>query len=475
MATRVYVRSEGTPDITPSSWNFTNQINPVSLPGTLIKNSGSPMTSKTEATGTTNPTARAMGRTIIGPLKAQTINGTIKGQMRGSESNAGANATLALAVKVIQPDGTDRGVLLAQTASDSATAGNELVTSLTNATFKNASEVAAIPLSSVASSDGDYIVIEWGFRSATGTTRNITLSYGNDSATDLPEDTSTTAANNPWFEFSTTLNLVHSFVGSSDGAGAASATSATIASATASASGVASSSVTTSAFTDSVMSGGGASSAEGASAIVITATGSSEGAATGEGVGAAVVSSVSSADGTVSCIAISLSTSTATASSEGLSTGSGIGTTIVNTVGESTGAASTGFSTASISACQAAGTGNSLTVFEASEIYSTIGVSSGMAEALGVFGEEGSIASAAGAGSTAFVAAAFHSSTFSVSGTSTGSATATSVMHLVADVTVSVPAQNFTAETVVQNHESNLVAGRLFRASVPPQNFRVKA
>src|SRR5262245_58984944 len=125
MATRIYTKVSGSVGVTPSTWNFANQINPVTVPGTVTKNDGSAMTSKTEATGTTNPTARAMGRTVIGPLGAQTISGTVKGQMRGSENNAGANATPALAIKIIKPDGTDRGVLLAQTASDSATAGHE--------------------------------------------------------------------------------------------------------------------------------------------------------------------------------------------------------------------------------------------------------------------------------------------------------------------------------------------------------------
>lgn len=207
MATRIYTKVSGTVGVTPSTWNFAAQINPVTVPGTLIKNDGSVMTSKAEATGTTSPTARAMGRTIIGPLAAQSIAGaTITGQMRGSEDNIGANATLALAVKLVQPDGTDRAVLLAQTASDAATAGNELTTTVTNAIFKDAAETVAISLTPQSAVAGDYLVIEWGFRSATTTSRTITLSYGNDSATDLtPNDTTVTAANNPWWEFSQTL------------------------------------------------------------------------------------------------------------------------------------------------------------------------------------------------------------------------------------------------------------------------------
>jgi hypothetical protein len=206
MATRIYTDSSGSVGVTPSTWNFAEQVNPVTVPGTLVLNTGTVMTSKTEATSGTSPNARALGRTIVGPLAAQTISGTVKGQMRAAESNSGANATLALAIKLVQPNGTDRAVLLAQTASDSATAGHELVvTTLTNMSFQDAAESASLTLSSQTATAGDYLVIEWGVRTATATARTVTLSYGNDSATPLPEDTSTTAANTPWWEFSQTL------------------------------------------------------------------------------------------------------------------------------------------------------------------------------------------------------------------------------------------------------------------------------
>ncbi len=160
-------------------------------------------------TGTVSPFAQAVLRYVIGPIAAQTISGTVKCQMRGSESNAGANATPAIAVKLIKPDGTDRSVLLIQTASDSATVGNEFKTTLTNATFKNVAEIAAMTLTPQTATAGDYLVIELGFRSATTTQRTVNLSYGDNSATDLLEDTTTTAANNPWVEFSADIPLLH--------------------------------------------------------------------------------------------------------------------------------------------------------------------------------------------------------------------------------------------------------------------------
>src|SRR5262252_4152761 len=159
MATRVYTESSGTPTVTPSTWNFANQINPVTVPGGFRRNTGATMTSKTEATGTTNPINRAMGRTVIGPLAGGSISGTISAQMRGQESGTGANATLALAVKLIQPNGADRAVLLAQTASTNATATHELTTTLANMSFQNASDATAITLTTQTATAGDYLVI----------------------------------------------------------------------------------------------------------------------------------------------------------------------------------------------------------------------------------------------------------------------------------------------------------------------------
>lgn len=401
MATRVYVRSEGTPDITPSSWNFANQINPVSLPGTLIKNTGSAMTSKTEATGTTNPTARAMGRTIIGPLKAQTINGTVKGQMRGQESNAGANATLALAIKIIKPDGTDRGVLLAQTASDAATAGNELATSLTNAMFKDASESASITLSSVVASDGDYLVIEWGFRSATAVSRNITLSYGNDSATDLPEDTSTTAANNPWFEFSTSISIVRETVGASDGLGSSSVIGAATASSTGETSGTAGGSGVAAAFSSTVGTSTGETIAAAVSGAVWACVGTSSGTGLLNGEGTSLAASVGQ--------------------SEGIASLSGSSTSIAEAQGQSGGIATSDYLLAAFtqSVAEASGLGSSSVI--GLEIHWANGSAVGLSTVSGIAGEEqeGSVGNSIGTALVLGVATSINSSVFTASGLAT--------------------------------------------------------
>lgn len=201
MATRVYLPSSGAPAVTPATWLFTNQINPLTLPGVLVKGSTA-MTTRAQATGTTSPTTRAMLRYVVGPLADQTISGTVKAQIRAQESSTGANATLAIAVKIVQPNGVDRATLLGVTASDSATSPYEFLTALTNRRVYTSGEAQPINLSGADAQPGDYLVIEIGFRSATTTSRTISLRIGDAAVADLPDDTTSTLDDAPYVEFS---------------------------------------------------------------------------------------------------------------------------------------------------------------------------------------------------------------------------------------------------------------------------------
>lgn len=205
MATRIYLPWGNTPDVTPSDWEFANQVLTYTYKGVTTPDSSALSNSFVGATGTTSPILRAMVRWVIGPVAAQTISGTLRGQMQGYQSATGANATLAIAAKIIQSDGSDRAVLLAPTASDNITPPPEFGTTLNNRQFNNASEVTDIPITSQDASDGDYLVIEIGFRSQTTTSRNITLRLGCvASSGDLPVETTGTTATTyrPWIEFS---------------------------------------------------------------------------------------------------------------------------------------------------------------------------------------------------------------------------------------------------------------------------------
>jgi hypothetical protein len=149
---------------------------------------------------------------VCAPLAAQTISGTVKGQIRVMESAAAADNHLLLHMRVVGGDGTSRGTLFSSSAvagtTVSAVAGTdtyELDTVATNRKLPPGWSGAGASLSSVTAQDFDRLVIEIGIRhtNTTNTTFTTTFNVGSDSAsTDLPEDETTTADNWPWIELS---------------------------------------------------------------------------------------------------------------------------------------------------------------------------------------------------------------------------------------------------------------------------------
>lgn len=168
---------------------------------------GTAMATKNPVGTAANPEFICNRQYISEPLQTQTISGTIKGQIRCIESAIGKNATVAIGIRVLAEDGSIRGTLLSPAASDNTAATPpEMATSLTNRSFNDSAESASISLSSLDVKTGDRLIIEVGYRDAgTSTTQTAGSSFGDNSATDLPEDNTTTAANNPWVEFSQTL------------------------------------------------------------------------------------------------------------------------------------------------------------------------------------------------------------------------------------------------------------------------------
>lgn len=203
MAVRLYLPSSGTAPVTPSTWNHANQAGTTyTLPGRRWPE-GTALTSRTTATGTTNPYVRGVMRYVWGPLAAVEISGTVNLVMRCSEANSAANSMLSIAVKLIQPGGADRSVLLAAISSDSATSPYEFTTTLGTRRAFNASETRPIPLTSQTPTAGDYLVVEIGFRSQTGTTYNVVQQHGDPLATlDCVNADGNTSAYIPWVEFS---------------------------------------------------------------------------------------------------------------------------------------------------------------------------------------------------------------------------------------------------------------------------------
>lgn len=194
MSTRIYLPSSGLAPISPAfgAWATTTSADRVAAVLTRVF---SPMISKVSGTPAINTTALDR-QYVFGPIAAQTINGNIKGQVRCLRTAIGTAPVTAMSIRVVKPDGTDRGILLAITAGITA-----INTSLRNINF-----LTSTALSSVIAVSGDYLVIEYGV-SCGATARSITCSFGDDSSTDLPEDNTTTTANNPWIEFSQTILL----------------------------------------------------------------------------------------------------------------------------------------------------------------------------------------------------------------------------------------------------------------------------
>lgn len=152
----------------------------------------------------------AVGRWVSAPLAAQTLDGTLRGINWCNESNGNLNGTVAIAVKVIQSDDSDRGVLLAVTASDdTSTTPPEMNTGARTRLFRDAAELSTITLSSVNASAGDRIVIEIGFREvSTNTNHTGTMQFG-DTGTDYAfTDNLNTVGGVGWVEFSDTITFL---------------------------------------------------------------------------------------------------------------------------------------------------------------------------------------------------------------------------------------------------------------------------
>lgn len=137
------------------------------------------------------------------PLQAQTISGTIKGQIRVREENAGADARAQVKVYVVDAAGTTvRGTLLDY---DTAVLSSEFVVDLATPTNRKFPRGGAVALSSLAIQDGDKIIIEIGFRNHGTTVTNVRFNFSGAATADLAEDETSTGAAYAWFEFSQDL------------------------------------------------------------------------------------------------------------------------------------------------------------------------------------------------------------------------------------------------------------------------------
>lgn len=204
--TRFYLPSTTAAAVSPAfniSWDENASADRLKCVTTKI---ASAMTSKTVAKGT--GATRALVRQYVSdPIAAQTIYSDaafLKGQVRCLESAVNDNLDLVpCCVRIVSNDGSTYRSPDLLALGDYA-AASEFATSLTNRKIADGETT-----SEVIASQGDRIVIEIGEKnSAAGVSISGSFSFGDDSATDLPEDTTTTAANNPWVEVGNEINFI---------------------------------------------------------------------------------------------------------------------------------------------------------------------------------------------------------------------------------------------------------------------------
>ena len=146
----------------------------------------------------TTPYDTAVVQFVAGPLQAQTIDGTVKGQILARESDAAADFCRAMVVRVVTPLGVTRGTLLSHFPDPIDSEFSPTVPQ--NREFPP----AATALAAVDALEGDYLVIEYGFRAFNASTTSYYgyLTIGSIWGTDLPEDETEENLLNPWIEFS---------------------------------------------------------------------------------------------------------------------------------------------------------------------------------------------------------------------------------------------------------------------------------
>lgn len=222
MPTRLYFPQTTAAPVTPSvspdaGWNYTSEVLYRKLIRAVDRADAGYATGTQVGPWTATAGQKAVDRVYVSePLIAQTISGTVKGQLQVREFATTDNADqIVVAIKVVNNAGSSvRGTLLSLNAYATA---SEFPNSTTLANRFIADGDA---LSSVSAQDGDRLVVEIGYKNTTSaTTPEAAGRWGAVSGnSDLPENQTDTSTNlNPWIEFSGTVTFQGSVTGSSDG------------------------------------------------------------------------------------------------------------------------------------------------------------------------------------------------------------------------------------------------------------------
>ena len=224
MATRIYLPQTGAPPISPAFGTWTETTGADRIAGVATRIS-SAMTSKTQAHTATAANSTFLSRQyVFGPLAAQTIPvSTIKGTIRVLESATNDNLdAMRLLVRVVSGNGSTYWTPVLYGPANGTVA--EFNTTLRAKRLATGGATANVVVSA-----GDYLVIEIGTTTTVaGTSLSDSISYGDNSATDLGDNETDAAANNPFVEIAATITLL-ALSGSDSGAGSDAASAPAVA------------------------------------------------------------------------------------------------------------------------------------------------------------------------------------------------------------------------------------------------------
>lgn len=201
--TRVYLPSSGAAPISPavaSGWDQTASVFARMRGRTTVANTA--LTNFADSFGPASTSQTCAGQWVIGPfLTDGTLSGTVDIVVAGSEGSTSHNIYLALAVRVVKPDGTERGSALFHGQN---TGGSEYGTATRTRIW------ADLALTSTAYLAGDYLVVEVGpHGQAPASGATFVLIFGDPtSESDWALTTNLSGTGRPWVEFDTPAALL---------------------------------------------------------------------------------------------------------------------------------------------------------------------------------------------------------------------------------------------------------------------------
>lgn len=208
--TRLYFSASTTPSVNPNfdSWGYTAEAGRYALLSAKGV-SGESLVLGTRIGPSATGVTQLDRQYVSEPMNAGQVftSGStfLKAQLQCREFNNGDNTRSGLSVRIVSQDGTTtRATLLTIDNYGLATGEFRNNNVLRNAAYADGDTVTA----SYTTVSGDRLVVEIGYTDNAGSTVEGQCRYGAPTGTDLPEDeTTTTATNVPWIEFSNTITF----------------------------------------------------------------------------------------------------------------------------------------------------------------------------------------------------------------------------------------------------------------------------